>query len=37
VGFDACVEEEGEKRKTSRRLYMDELTNRRIKATFGEI
>jgi len=37
VGFDVCREEERERRGTSRRLDMGDLTNRGIKVTLEEM
>jgi len=37
VGFDVCREEEREKKGTSRRLDMDDLTNRGIEVTKEEM
>jgi len=35
--FDVCRDEEGERRKASRRLNMDDLTNKGIEATLEEM
>jgi len=37
VGFDVCRDEEGERRRVSRRLNMGDLTNRGIEATLEEM
>jgi len=37
LGFDVCREEEGERRRVSRRLDMEDLINRGIEATLEEM